>query len=141
MSFDTPGYVLFLAAVVLLYRYCPVRFRRALLLGASLFFYACWSLPLTLVILGVVGWTFCCALGVEKARFPKTAKIWLFAAVAGCVGLLVWFKYFNFLASALAGLFGGTWTAWNILLPVGCSFYTLQAMSYVIDTHNLSTST
>ena len=135
MSFDTPGYVLFLAAVVLLYRYCPVRFRRALLLGASLFFYACWSLPLTLVILGVVGWTFCCALGVEKARFPKTAKIWLFAAVAGCVGLLVWFKYFNFLASALAGLFGGTWTAWNILLPVGCSFYTFQAMSYVIDVY------
>ena len=39
MSFDTPGYVLFLCAAVLLYRVCPRRFRWALLLASSLFFY------------------------------------------------------------------------------------------------------
>lgn len=135
MSFDTPGYVLFLCAAVLLCRVCPRRFRWALLLFASLFFYACWSAPLTLVILGVVLLTYGCAWAIEKAKSAAGRKLWLFAAVAGCVGLLIWFKYFNFLADALFRLFGGSWSPWSILLPVGCSFYTFQAMSYVIDVY------
>ena len=135
MSFDTPGYVLFLCAAALLYRVCPRRFRWALLLFASLFFYACWSLSLTLVILGVVLLTYGCAWGMEKTKSPAGRRLWLAAAVSGCAGLLIWFKYFNFLAGAVFSLFGGQWTAWNILLPVGCSFYTFQAMSYVIDVY------
>lgn len=135
MSFDTPGYVLFLCVTVLLYRVCPRRLRRALLLAASLFFYACWSVPLTLVILGVAGLTWGCALGIEKARSLRTKKCCVAAAAAGCAGLLIWFKYFNFLADAIFALFGGQWTPWQILLPVGCSFYTFQALSYVIDVY------
>ena len=135
MSFDTPGYVLFLCAAVLLYRVWPRYFRWALLLFASLFFYACWSAPLTLVILGVVLLTYGCAWAIENAKSSAGRKLWLSAAIAGCVGLLIWFKYFNFLADALFSLFGGSWTPWNILLPVGCSFYTFQAMSYVIDVY------
>ncbi|MBR3741364.1 MAG: MBOAT family protein [Clostridia bacterium] len=135
MSFDTPGYALFLCAVALLYRVCPRQFRWALLLFASLFFYACWSAPLTLVILGVVLLTYGCAHWIYNAKSILGRKLGLFAAVAGCVGLLIWFKYFNFLADALFHLVGGSWTPWNILLPVGCSFYTFQAMSYVIDVY------
>ena len=135
MSFDTPGYVLFLAAAVILHRLCPRRWRWLLLLCASLFFYACWSPPLTLVILGVAALTWACGLGIDRTRSPKARKAWLIAAAAGCVGLLVWFKYFNFLASALAALLGGRWTPLEILLPVGCSFYTFQALSYVIDVY------
>ena len=135
MSFDTPGYALFLCAVALLYRVCPRQFRWALLLFASLFFYACWSAPLTLVILGVVLLTYGCAWAIEKAKSAAGRKLWLSAALAGCVGLLIWFKYFNFLADALFSLFGGSWSPWSILLPVGCSFYTFQAMSYVIDVY------
>ncbi len=135
MSFDTPGYVLFLCAVVLLYRVCPRRFRWALLLASSLFFYACWSLPLTLVIAGVVLLTYGCAHCIQHAKSILGRRLGLSAAIAGCVGLLFWFKYFNFLADALFRLFGGSWSPWNILLPVGCSFYTFQAMSYVIDVY------
>ena len=135
MSFDTPGYVLFLCAVVLLYRVCPRRFRWTLLLASSLFFYACWSLPLTLVIAGVVLLTYGCAHCIQHAKSILGRRLGLSAAIAGCVGLLVWFKYFNFLADALFSLFGGSWTPWSILLPVGCSFYTFQAMSYVIDVY------
>ena len=74
MSFDTPGYALFLCAVALLYRVCPRQFRWALLLFASLFFYACWSAPLTLVILGVVLLTYGCAWAIEKAK--SAARNW-----------------------------------------------------------------
>ena len=135
MSFDTPLYVLFLCAVTLGYRACPRRFRPALLLCASLFFYACWSAPLTLVILGVAALTYGCALGVEKAKKRAAKKIWLAVAVSGCAVLLIWFKYLNFLASSLFSLFGGSWTPLKILLPVGCSFYTFQALSYVLDVY------
>ena len=135
MSFDTPGYMLFLCTVVLLYRVCPRRFRWALLLASSLFFYACWSLPLTLVIAGVVLLTYGCAHCIQHAKSILGWRLGLSAAIAGCVGLLFWFKYFNFLADALFRLFGGSWSPWNILLPVGCSFYTFQAMSYVIDVY------
>ena len=48
MSFDTPRYVLFLAMMALAHRYCPAKGRWVLLLAGSLFFYACWSAPLTL---------------------------------------------------------------------------------------------
>ena len=135
MSFDTPLYVLFLCAVALGYRVCPRRFRPPLLLAASLLFYACWSAPLTLVILGVAGLTFICSLGVEKAKKTAMKKIWLAVAVSGCAGLLIWFKYLNFLASSLFFLAGASWTPLRILLPVGCSFYTFQALSYVLDVY------
>ncbi|MBR3020102.1 MAG: MBOAT family protein [Clostridia bacterium] len=135
MSFDTPGYVLFLCTAALLYRLCPRQLRRALLLISSIFFYACWSLPLTLVIASVVLLTYVCAHGIQRAKSGAGRKLGLAAAVSGCVGLLIWFKYFNFLADALASLAGGSWTPWIILLPVGCSFYTFQAMSYVIDVY------
>ena len=133
MSFDTPVYVVFLLLTVLVHRRCPQNWRWALLLGCSLVFYACWSPALTLVILVVVALTWVCALRVERSRSALARRLWLLAAVLGCVGLLVWFKYFNFLGETFAFLTGGQWKRLNILLPVGCSFYTFQAMAYVAD--------
>ena len=135
MSFDTPGYVLFLGVAAVLCRLCPKRLRWALLLPLSLFFYACWSPPLTLVILGVILVTYGCGLGLGKTESALGRKIWLLAAAAACMGLLVWFKYFNFLLGSVSALLGKPWTPWQILLPVGCSFYTFQALSYVIDVY------
>ncbi len=135
MSFDTPRYVLFLAAVVLLHRLCPAKWRWALLLAGSLFFYACWSAPLTLVIVGVILLTWISGLMMENSGKRHGRRFWLILSVLGCVGLLVWFKYFNFLADTLARITGGHWEPLDILLPVGCSFYTFQAMSYVFDVY------
>ena len=135
MSFDSPRYLLFQAAIVLLHRLCPVKIRWALLLAGSLFFYACWSAPLTLVIVGVILLTWGCGLLIagSKTRFRK--RLWMAAAMAGCAGLLIWFKYFNFLADTFARIAGGAWEPLDILLPVGCSFYTFQAASYVLDVY------
>ena len=135
MSFDSPGYALFLGAVAGLCRLCPGRFRWALLLGASLFFYACWSPPLTLVILGVIGLTYLCGRGIQKAKTKALARLYVGFSLLGCLGLLVYFKYWNFFGAAAAGLLGGRWEPWAIVLPVGCSFYTFQALSYVLDVY------
>ena len=135
MSFDSPRYVLFLGAAVLLHRLCPRRLRWGLLLLCSLFFYACWSPPLTLLIVGVIALTYLCGLMTERSSRPSVRKLWVAVAAAGCLGLLFWFKYFEFLARTLVSLAGGTWTPMHILLPVGCSFYTFQALSYVLDVY------
>ena len=139
MSFDTPAYVLFLAAVALVHFLCPQKGRRILLLAASLFFYACFSPPLTLLILAVVVLTWLCARCIEAADSSAVRQLWLWTAALGCMGLLFYFKYFNFLAGTISRLTGQAWTPLQILLPAGISFYTFQALSYVIDVYRRDT--
>lgn len=86
-------------------------------------------------------------IGHALYRSTSTArrKAWLWLSVGINLGVLSYFKYFNFLGNALFTLInalgvtvGGEWqaiewTAWDIVLPVGISFYTFQTMSYIID--------
>lgn len=140
MSFDSLTYLIFLPAAALLHRFCPHRFRWVLLLFASAVFYASWNVPLTLLLYGVIGVTYGAGLLLERTDDPKQKKAVLTAALLIPVGLLLYFKYFRFLMNGLMSLvrlFGGNgeWKLWDVLLPVGVSFYTFQAMSYVIDVY------
>lgn len=135
MSFDSPAYLIFLAAVFFLHRVCPVQGRWALVLAASLFFYACFSVPMTLLIVFVILLTYLAGIGIAGARGDLTRRLWLFASILGCMGLLFYFKYFNFAADAILRLAGGRWEPLDIMLPAGCSFYTFQALSYVVDVY------
>ncbi len=138
MSFDSLTYLLFLPIVAGLYRLLSKRLRPLLLLLASVVFYASWNVPLTLLLFGVIALTYGAALWIERARRGRRAI--LLCALAACVFLLLYFKYFGFLlgmVQTVVRFLGGTadWTLWEILLPVGVSFYTFQAMSYVIDVY------
>ena len=135
MSFDSAAYLLFLPAAVLLYWLCPHRGRWAVLLCASVLFYGSWSGPLTGLLLAEAGAAW--LAGLFMARWNRSAlrRLVLGLALAVCFGLLGYFKYFNFLAGSVSALLGGAWDAWDIILPVGCSFYTVQAASYVIDVY------
>lgn len=135
MSFDSAAYLLFLPATVLLHWLCTHRGRWAVLLSASLFFYASWSVPLTGLLLAEAGAVWLSGLALGRWRHPVLRRLALGLALAVCFGLLGYFKYFNFLAGSVSALLGGTWDAWDIILPVGCSFYTFQAVSYVIDAY------
>lgn len=135
MSFDSAAYLLFLSAAVLLHWLCTHRGRWAVLLSASLFFYAIWSVPLTGLLLAEAGAVWLSGLALGRWRHPVLRRLALGLALAVCFGLLGYFKYFNFLAGSVSALLGGTWDAWDIILPVGCSFYTFQAVSYVIDAY------
>ena len=135
MSFDSGAYLLFLPAAVLLHWLCTHRGRWAVLLSASLFFYASWSVPLTGLLLAEAGAVWLSGLALGRWRHPVLRRLALGLALAVCFGLLGYFKYFNFLAGSVSALLGGTWDAWDIILPVGCSFYTFQAVSYVIDAY------
>ena len=134
MSFDSLTYFLFLPAVLALHWLCPARCRWIVLLAASYVFYASWNVSLSLLILGVTGVTYLAGRLIESAS-PRRRRLYLAVSLAVCLGVLGYFKYFNLLGEALAAVSGRAWRAVDILLPVGVSFYTFQALSYVIDVY------
>ncbi len=135
MSFDSAAFLLFLPVVAALHYLCPAKGRWLVLLAASALFYMSWSVPLTGLLLAVIGASWLAGLALERWKGPGRRRAVLALALAVCLGLLGYFKYFNFLAGTLLGLLGRRWEAWDIILPVGCSFYVFQAVSYVIDVY------
>lgn len=132
----------FLPLVLAVYHALPVRtgFRNAWLLLSSWVFYG-WAEPRFLVLmLAVTGVTFLAGRAIERApaESPRR-KAMLIGAVVACLGSLGFFKYFDFALTnlgALSHLLGGPrWSAWGIVLPVGVSFYTFQALSYCVDVY------
>lgn len=126
---------IFLPAVFLACRLLPLRGQNLLLLAASLLFYA-WGGPSYLVLM-LVSITLNWVGGLLLERCSGKARAAVLAAVlAGNLALLGYFKYYSFAAGILNRLAG--WPvlpARDIALPIGISFYTFQAMSYVIDVY------
>ena len=121
---------LFLPATLLLYAVCPRRGKNALLLGVSLLFYAVGGLSyLPLMVLTVAAnYGFGRWLGYKKER-GRSCCLPLLLAVIVNPSLLIFFKYYDLFA-ATVGL-----PVLSLPLPIGISFYTFQAMSYVIDVY------
>ena len=136
MAFDSIEYLLFLAAVIGAFALIPGRARVALLVAASLGFYAVWSVPLTSLIL-ISGLTdFGIGLALGRSEAPKRRKLLLGLSLTVNLGILAYFKYRGFFLDnlvALGLLESGDWLA--LLLPPGISFYTFQTMSYSIDVY------
>lgn len=135
MSFDSIAYLVFLPTVAVLYRLCPSNKRWIVLLAASIFFYASSSIPLTFLLAAVVAVSYVSGILLERAVGQNVRRAVLIAALTLCVGVLLYFKYFNFFAECAAHIFSEKWEPWNIVLPVGCSFYIFQALSYTIDVY------
>lgn len=140
MSFDSLQYLIFLPITAVLHRFLPHRYRWVLLLCASICFYASWNLPLTLLLAAVIGVTYLSARLIAGFNSVRLRRITLAVSVMLCIGLLVYFKYFNFLLSGINGILGVfrssvRFEPLDIILPVGISFYSFQALSYVLDVY------
>ena len=124
----------FLPAVLVLYFAVPFRFKNAVLLTFSLFFYG-WGEPVYLLLMMasiVAGWIF--GLLIGKYRGTPKARLFLIASRVTSLGLLGWFKYADFAVENLNAL-GLQLTLPGIALPIGISFYTFQILSYTIDVY------
>ena len=124
----------FLPAVLVLYFAVPFRFKNAVLLAFSLFFYG-WGEPVYLLLMMasiVAGWIF--GLLIGKYRGTPKARLFLIASLVTSLGLLGWFKYADFAVENLNAL-GLQLTLPGIALPIGISFYTFQILSYTIDVY------
>lgn len=125
----------FLPAVVLVYFLAPRQLKNAVLLAASLFFYAwgeprCLFLMLATILVGYI-----CGLFIERVRRRVWKKLWLSLSCVVFLGFLGYFKYAGFFVENFAALTGLSVPALKIALPVGISFYTFQILSYTIDVY------
>lgn len=147
MLFNTFQYLIFLAAVVLLYYILPVKARYIWLLIASYYFYMQWN-PRYLTLLFVCTLlTYCCGRMIEGMREKtplldcrKKQRICLAVCIALNLAILGFFKYLDFGIACLNSFLHlanvqEISRSSTILLPVGISFYTLQALGYLIDVY------
>jgi len=140
MLFNSFQFAAFYLVVLVAVFSAPARTRWAVLLFASYVFYASWRIEYTLLLLAVTGVSFAAGLALGKTQSPRARKGILAAAVTAGLSLLGVFKYSDFaLANAAATVrwLGGSWGAspLDLLLPLGISFFTFQAIGYVIDVY------
>ena len=109
-----------------------------MLLVASYFFYAAYqpTLLVLIVLTTLISWL--ASRRIERSERKAVKKLWLALTLTVCLGVLFFYKYFDFLslsAYSLVSLLGGevSLVTLNLILPVGVSFYTFQTLSYVID--------
>lgn len=125
----------FLPITLLCYFIAPKRIKNVVLLFFSLLFYW-WGEPkYTILMLFTI--TFCYAAGrlVENKKSTRAGKAILFISVAVPLGLLAVFKYSDFFIGSLNSLSGANIPLLKLALPIGISFYTFQALSYVVDVY------
>ncbi|MFZ5859010.1 MAG: MBOAT family O-acyltransferase [Chloroflexota bacterium] len=139
MLFNSGEFLIFFPIVTIAYFLLPHRYRWALLLAASCWFYMAF-IPKYILILGVtITVDYFAGLGLEK--FEGRKKRWvLMASILANIGMLAFFKYFNFAnenLSTLASFLGWNYPIHNlsIILPIGLSFHTFQSLSYTIEVY------
>lgn len=142
MLFNSSIFFAFLAIVLFLY-YGFLKFRALqtwILLGASYVFYGFWDWRFLALILGSTVVDYLVAQRIQDSVDAKARRRWLWVSMAANLGVLSFFKYFNFFATSatdlllLLGMQPSPMTL-EIILPVGISFYTFQTMSYTIDVY------
>ncbi|MFL5955088.1 MAG: MBOAT family O-acyltransferase [Gaiellaceae bacterium] len=107
---------------------------RAWILLASYVFYAWWDWRFVALLAASTVVNHALAVAIHRSQTVAARKSFLALAVAFDLGLLGYFKYTNFFLSSADNLIGTSWIA-HVVLPVGISFYTFMAISYVVDTY------
>lgn len=140
MNFNSLEYAAFLPIVFALYWALPHKFRWVLLLISSYYFYMSWNPRYVVLILFTTAVSYAAALLLEKYRNRASRNVILAGTLISCLGVLFFFKYFNFASESVAAVaryfsFSMQPITLKLLLPVGISFYTFQTLSYVIDVY------
>lgn len=141
-------FLVFFPIVLLVYYAIPPKIKYLWLLAASYYFYMCWNAKYAILIFGSTVVTYLSGLLMEhikQSQYDARKKILLKkAVVAGSfvsnLGILFYFKYINFALGLISKLFYSIHIQLNVpvvdvLLPVGISFYTFQALSYTMDVY------
>ena len=140
MIFNSYHFLLFFPVVTLLYFILPKRVRWLWLLAASYYFYMCWNASYALLIALSTVVTYACALGAQRYTSKGVRKGIMLAGLGVNLAILCFFKYFNFFGDTVNRVLGAAGLAVHVphvdvLLPVGISFYTFQALGYMIDVY------
>lgn len=125
----------FMPILMFTYFFAKKEVRNYVLLIASIIFYA-WGEPryLAIMIITIIV-NYFGALLLDKYKDEKQRKAILLLTVLADLGFLFYFKYFNFVIDNLNALIAADFTFIDVVMPIGISFYTFQAMSYLIDVY------
>ncbi len=139
MLFNSFSFLVFFPVVTVVYFLLPFRFRWAWLLAASAYFYMAFIPAYILILCFTILIDFVAGILIENAQ-GRRRKFFLLMSLFANIGVLAFFKYFNFLNANLEALANAI--SWNypiaylgILLPIGLSFHTFQSMSYTIEVY------
>ena len=126
---------IFLPVVLLGYYFCNEKFRNIWLLFTSIVFYS-WGEPrYVIIMLFSIVINYVLGIMIDKYENRRLKKLFLCWAVVIDIGILIVFKYTNFIINNLNNIFDTNIVVKNIALPIGISFFTFQILSYVIDVY------
>lgn len=148
MVFSSIAFIMyFMPVFFLVYYILPASYKNAWLFLASLgfYYYGVRGNPgyLLLMIMSVVV-NFVAGKLIEAQKTKRARKAWLVVGIVYDLGWLILFKYLGFLIENLNALFGAMHVkvqleTWNLILPIGISFYTFQIISYLVDVYRRET--
>jgi len=138
MVFSSPIFLFgFLPAFLAIYYLTPARWRNLTILIGSYIFYGWWRIDFLGVFVLVTWWNYAVSQRIVAAGDEPRKQSLLLVGVAGDLLVLGYFKYFNFGVDSFNALMGYAGNEpvglWSVILPIGISFYTFQAISYLID--------
>jgi D-alanyl-lipoteichoic acid acyltransferase DltB (MBOAT superfamily) len=140
MVFNSLHFLAFFVLVYAVYRALPHRGQNVFLLAASYYFYGVWDWRFLSLLWGSTIIDYTCARAIARTEDPGRRRAWLILSLAFNLGMLGFFKYFNFFAGSLQDLFAAL--GWrldtgtlHVILPIGISFYTFMTISYVVDVY------
>lgn len=136
MIFNSIEYIVFLPFCVILYYTIPYKYRNNFLLVASYYFYMNWMPQYALLLLFSTIITWVSANLIASSHKEWHRKTFLGVGIGLNLGVLFVFKYYNFFMDIISQVFPGReFFRLQLLLPVGISFYTFQALGYTIDVY------
>jgi alginate O-acetyltransferase complex protein AlgI len=132
MLFNSLEFAIFFPVVTLLYFLVPFRFRWLHLLIASSIFYAAVLPGYLLILFSLILVDYFAGLKIEST---ENKKVWLIVSIVINIGILSFFKYYNFFISNINYLSGSHFSLLHVVLPIGLSFHTFQSLSYTIEVY------
>lgn len=142
MLFNSIHFLIFAPLVIGLYYQLSHKWQRLLLLVASIYFYAVFRVPFTILLLTSIACSYVAGLGIESSRGRVAKRLWLSLGVLGNLTILFFFKYVDFAIRVINQTLGalvfeesGGFEQWGVILPMGISFFTLQAIAYTVDVY------
>lgn len=147
MLFNSLEFLLFFPAVCLCYYIIPHKVRYLFLLACSYFFYMCWNPQYALLMLTSTAITYASGLLIDSAnkiadekKCIRRKRLYVALSFISNLSILFFFKYFDFATGTVVSVLSMAGIhvqapAFDVILPVGISFYTFQALSYTMDVY------
>lgn len=140
MLYNSWSFAVFFLVVFVIYWLLPHKCRWVMLLVSNYYFYMRWSIKWGLLLLAVTAASYLMALLIQKTDSLVSRKVFLIMFLLGVLGLLFCVKYVDFLGDSIEKLFDLltvpiSVSRFNIVFPIGLSFYSFQAISYVVDVY------